>query len=332
MVMSEARVSGLNVHPIKSCGAIEVQQARIVETGLEYDRLFMLIDKNNKFISQRNHKAGQKLAQIKPRFGQYDGEIIGGKNNGILHVHANNFGNLDLPLFLPPYTYITEKEKEDLPPSHKRIKLELVEADIHNTAAVGAIVSEEANKFFSDYLDETVRLIRVVGPHFRQIKQDRQIAGASPYAGYADAFPLSLATEASWRELCTHPDIVSEFENGIDINRVRANIEVKGEELEPYEEDYWRKLKIGNVLSAYVVKPNIRCVIPQRDQETGHISKPVKTALIDKRKGYERGTKDKGNYFAQNLIHIIRFGTIAVGDRLTVLELAEEPNVDLVAG
>jgi uncharacterized protein YcbX len=322
--MSEVRVTGLNVQPIKSCGSIEVQQAKIVETGLEYGRLFMLIDKNNRFISQRNRDAGPKMAMIKPSFGQYE-EPIKGSPNGRLNVDIKGFGSIDISMFLPPH----HTDEDILPLGVKHLNLDLIEATIHEDTTVGAVVGEAENEFFSEYLGEPVRLIRAVGSNIRQIRQDRQIKGASPYTGFADAFPISLVSEASWRELCTHPAIVSEFEDGIDINRVRANIEVDGEVLEPYEEDSWRKVKIGNALSAYVVKPNIRCVIPERDQETGHISRSVKTALNETRKGYERGTNIKGTYFAQNLIHIMRFGTVAVGDRLTVLERAEESNVVL---
>jgi uncharacterized protein YcbX len=322
--MSEVRVTGLNVHPIKSCGGIEVDEVNIVETGLENDRLFMLIDENNRFISQRNRPNGPMLAQIKPSFGKYE-EPIKQSLNGQINVDIKGFGSIEFSRFLPPH----HRDEDVLPVGSKRINLDLVEAKIHEDTTLGAIVGEEENEFFSEYLREPVRLIRAVGAHLRQIRQDRQIKGASPYAGFADGFPISLASENSWRELCSHPDIVSEFENGIDINRSRANIEIDGDDFQPYEEDYWRRVKIGKDLSAYVVKPNIRCVIPQTDQETGHVSKSVKTALIDSRKGYERGKNVKGTYFAQNLIHAKRTGIVAVGDSVTVLERAEESNVVL---
>jgi len=48
-------VTGLYIYPIKSCGAIQVPSSRVTARGLEHDREFMLVDKANKFISQRTH-------------------------------------------------------------------------------------------------------------------------------------------------------------------------------------------------------------------------------------------------------------------------------------
>jgi uncharacterized protein YcbX len=47
------RVSQLFVYPIKSLGGIELSSAQITDRGLLYDRRWMLVDANNRFISQR---------------------------------------------------------------------------------------------------------------------------------------------------------------------------------------------------------------------------------------------------------------------------------------
>jgi uncharacterized protein len=41
------------VYPIKSLGGIRMKSARVLEKGLEHDRRWMLIDKDNDFMSQR---------------------------------------------------------------------------------------------------------------------------------------------------------------------------------------------------------------------------------------------------------------------------------------
>ncbi len=56
-------VSELFIYPIKSLAGIAVQQAEICKTGLQYDRKWMLIDDNNRFISQRE-VAGLALLQV----------------------------------------------------------------------------------------------------------------------------------------------------------------------------------------------------------------------------------------------------------------------------
>jgi uncharacterized protein YcbX len=326
--VSEIRVSGLNVFPIKACGRVELEESYITSSGLEYDRLFMLIDSKNKMITQRNLRLAPKLVQIQPVFGKYDGEIIGGKNNGMLHVHANDFGTLDLSLFMPPYH--TEEQAEKLPDRVKPKRLELVEADIHNTTAVGAVVGDEANGFFSEYLGQHVRLLRAMDQNLRQIKPDRQIEGASPFTGFADGYPILLASQASHNQIAAHPAVVEEFgEGGLPIDRWRSNIEIEGEDLEAYDEGKWRRIKFGKGLSALVVKPCIRCVIPQTDQDTGERSKAVKTALQESRWGVEHGQDEHGMFFGENLIIVKAGGRIALMDTLTVEEEAEESNVIL---
>jgi uncharacterized protein YcbX len=326
VLVSEIQVSGLNVYPIKSCGRVELEEAQIVSSGLEYDRLFMLIDKNNNAITQRNLRLAPKLVQIQPEFGTYSGGIIGGKNNGRLHMQAGDFGSLDFSLFLPPH----HRDEDELAKAAKRKKLDIVEAKIHGTTAVGAVVGEEENEFFSEYLGEPVRLIRAVGQNLRQIEQDRQIEGASPFAGFADGYPILLVNQASHDEISSHPAIAEEFEDGLQIDRWRAGIEVTGDDLEAFDEDKWRKIKVGTELSAWVAKPCIRCVIPQTDQQTGEVANSVKTALLETRFGSERGKDKKGSFLGQNLIIVKAGGKIALGDILTVEEAAEESNIVLM--
>jgi uncharacterized protein YcbX len=46
-------VCTLTIYPVKSLGGIEVKTARVTDRGLEYDRRWMLVDEQNRFISQR---------------------------------------------------------------------------------------------------------------------------------------------------------------------------------------------------------------------------------------------------------------------------------------
>jgi uncharacterized protein len=46
-------VSQLYIYPIKSLGGIAVSSVNITDRGFEYDRRWMLIDENNRFLSQR---------------------------------------------------------------------------------------------------------------------------------------------------------------------------------------------------------------------------------------------------------------------------------------
>jgi len=46
-------LSELHIYPIKSLGGISLQQAQLEDTGLKFDRNWMLIDEQGTFITQR---------------------------------------------------------------------------------------------------------------------------------------------------------------------------------------------------------------------------------------------------------------------------------------
>ena len=41
--MSDVRVSGLTIYPVKSCAGIDVDAVTVTETGFMYDRAWMLV-------------------------------------------------------------------------------------------------------------------------------------------------------------------------------------------------------------------------------------------------------------------------------------------------
>ena len=50
---NEFLISELLIYPVKSLGGISVQSAVLTDRGFEYDRRFMLIDAQNRFVTQR---------------------------------------------------------------------------------------------------------------------------------------------------------------------------------------------------------------------------------------------------------------------------------------
>ena len=43
------------IYPVKSLGGIRVDEAKVEERGLQFDRRWMLVDKQGTFLSQRSH-------------------------------------------------------------------------------------------------------------------------------------------------------------------------------------------------------------------------------------------------------------------------------------
>jgi uncharacterized protein len=51
--MKKRKISEIWIYPVKSLGGIRLQSAKVLPKGLEHDRRWMLIDSDNKFMTQR---------------------------------------------------------------------------------------------------------------------------------------------------------------------------------------------------------------------------------------------------------------------------------------
>jgi uncharacterized protein YcbX len=60
---SSAVVSEIWLYPIKSCRGIKLPQSAIVSRGFLYDRMFVIVNGSNRFITQRNFS---QLAMVEP--------------------------------------------------------------------------------------------------------------------------------------------------------------------------------------------------------------------------------------------------------------------------
>ncbi len=118
---------------------------------------------------------------------------------------------------------------------------------------------------------------------------------------FSDGFPLLLIGEGSLQDLNRRLD------RPVEMGRFRPNLVIRGSE--PYAEDRWRKIRIGEI-PIHLVKPCSRCVVttvdPDRGVRTGE--EPLKTI----------GRLRRG-YFGQNGVHA-KEGWLQVGMVVQVLE------------
>jgi uncharacterized protein YcbX len=120
--------------------------------------------------------------------------------------------------------------------------------------------------------------------------------------GFADGFPLLLATTASLEDLNARLTVP------VPMNRFRPNVVVEG--CSPWEEDGWTQVTVGQV-PFRVAKPCGRCVIITTDQRTGERGvEPLRTLATFRQ-------KDGKVNFAQNCVPDAD-GVLAVGDELRV--------------
>jgi uncharacterized protein YcbX len=161
---------------------------------------------------------------------------------------------------------------------------------------------EEAAGWFSDWLGTAVRLVHFADG-YKRIINEHYAVNADDHTGFADGYPILLTSEEDLQ------DLNSRLESPVPMNRFRPNLVVKGGE--PFAEDTWNRIRIGNVELA-VVKPCARCEVTTIDKETLERSKePLKTL------GKYRKQR-LGAIFGQNVIPLNE-GRIQVGITVEVL-------------
>ena len=156
-------LSGLFIYPIKSVKGIALTEGKIQTRGLQYDRRWMLLDDQNKFLTQREFP---KLATIS------------------LSVEATGLQaglNGQAPLLIP---FVPAADSS-------------VPVQIWNSNCPAALVGSEADEWFSDVLGASVRLVYMPDDTRRLI----DAAKGDDIVSFADAYPFLLANEASLANL-----------------------------------------------------------------------------------------------------------------------------------
>ena len=268
--MRMPRVSALHIYPVKSCGGINVQCARLEGRGPEFDRRFMVVDGTGRFLTQRQEP---RLALVRPTL-------------------------------VPPALLLDA-------PGMRQIEVALsgggrgrVPIQVWSHSGEAEYVGEEPAGWFSEYLGRGCRLVRWGEDEVRFC--DPTYARFESQVAFADGFPVLLISEASLRDLNGRMDAA------VPMDRFRPNIVVQ--DCEPYAEDNWKQIRIGDLLFD-VVKPSSRCVTTTVDQSTGEVGKePLKTLATYRKRG-------NAVFFGQNCIHHSP-GMVRVGDEVRVTETA----------
>ena len=175
--------------------------------------------------------------------------------------------------------------------------------NIWKSKGVSAIdQGDEAANWFSDWLGVSVRLVHFADG-FKRVVNEKYAVNADDHTGFADGYPILIISEESLA------DLNSRLESPIPMNRFRPNIVVKG--CEPFSEDGWNQIQIGDVKLA-VVKPCARCEVTTIDKVTLERSKePLKT--LGKYRKHKLGA-----IFGQNVIPL-NGGNLRLGMSVDIL-------------
>lgn len=162
--MHQLALSALNIFPVKSCGPTHLNSVRLDRLGPMHDRRWMLVDDNNRFITQREHA---RMCLLQPSVIE-DGLRINAPGKDELWVTA------------------------PLAPMARRVT-------IWRDECVAQDWGDRAAAWFSDYLGIPARLVFFPPGGERQV--DTHYARPGEHVAFADGFPYLLISQASLDDL-----------------------------------------------------------------------------------------------------------------------------------
>jgi len=159
-------VSELHIYPVKSLGGISVPSATLTDRGFEYDRRWMLVDGNHRFLSQRELP---QMALLQVQL-QEQGLIIRHKNSDQASLRI-------------PFEPVGES----------------CMVSIWEDECSARWVSSQADEWLSQMLSFPCRLVYMPDSSRRLV--DDQYAHHQEVTSFSDAFPLLLIGQASLDDL-----------------------------------------------------------------------------------------------------------------------------------
>ena len=225
-------VSAVYVHPIKSCAGIAVSEALLVETGLEFDRAWMVVDAHGEMLTQRERP---RLALVRPTLRTQDMVL---RAPGMLALHLR-LDTVEAPVRVQVWD------------------------DIVKAYDMGTLAAQ----WFSDFLGCKVRLVRF-DPEETRLSEARWAGAVQAENAFADGFPLLVASSASLADL--NQRLAARGQSLVGMERFRPNLVLDG--LQPWDEDHIDEIEIDTaegVVRIKLVKPCVRCAIANVDPATG---------------------------------------------------------------
>jgi uncharacterized protein YcbX len=159
-------VSALYFYPIKSCGGISLEVAKISQRGIRGDRAFMVVDLAGRFITQREQP---RMALIRP--------VI--REDGVLTVTAPNMPEISIAADDTGNRYNVE---------------------IWDDTCVGVDQGDAIATWFSTCLGIACRVVHMPEDYIRQVNPQYATQEQDQVA-FSDGYPLLLLTEASLADL-----------------------------------------------------------------------------------------------------------------------------------
>lgn len=229
-------VSQLFVYPIKSCAGVGLVDSLLIETGLELDRAWMVVDPDGTFVSQRELP---RMAWIQPTLKSLEMVL---RAPGMLALHVA----------------LDTVEKP-------------VRVQVWNDTVAAYEMGDLAARWFSDFLGQPLRLVRF-DPEQKRLSDKAWTGHADAENAFADGFPILVTSTASLVEVNRRLRLAGQPE--VTLARFRPNVVLDG--LDAHGEDHLDEIALPTPqgeIRLKLVKPCTRCSIPDIDPvtaESGH--------------------------------------------------------------
>lgn len=229
-------VASLHVYPVKSCGGISLGEALLVETGIEFDRAWMVVDSAGKSVTQRELP---RMALVQPTLRTSEMVL---RAPGMLALHI-------------------ELDRVEAPVRVELFGEELPAYDMGDLCA----------QWFSSFLLQPVRLVRF-DPEHRRLSERTWTGEIEAENGFADGYPILVTSVAALDELNRRLRV--QGLEDVAMARFRPNLVLDG--LDAHGEDALDEIVFATAdgpVRLKLVKPCARCPIPDVDPltaETGH--------------------------------------------------------------
>lgn len=199
-------ISHLFVYPIKSLGGASLRSAEITDRGLKFDRRWMLIDEENRFISQRTVA---QLALIRVELEQV----------GLKVFHSET----PLDFLIIPYDVKTDVSEK---------------VEIWDDTCSALHLDTAFDKWFSSKTGMNCRLVYMPEHSHRLVTPPHR--NNNEINSFSDSYPFLMIGEKSLE------DLNSRMENNLPMNRFRPNIVFSGGEPYIEDKLAWFKINEVN--------------------------------------------------------------------------------------
>ena len=260
-------VAALRVHPVKSCGGIELTEALLIETGIEFDRAWMVVDAAGMFVTQRQLP---RMALVQPLLKTSEMVL---RAPGMLALHVA-LDRVEQPVRVTVWNdEVAAYDMGDLcaqwfsdflgrpPPGRPKTDTPPRGADAEGVS--GAKLP--------------LRMVRF-DPEQKRLSDHRWTGALDAENGFADGYPLLVTSVAGLAEL--NRRLAASGHAPVTMARFRPNLVLDG--LDAHGEDALDEVVFATdegPVRLKLVKPCARCPIPDVDPLTAATGHAVRDTL-----------------------------------------------------